>query len=476
MVSAFATPAINHSQDKTDNVLSDQPLNVSVTPTIIMTHDGTPPPTKTPKPMTTFGPTDGLFIYPTTEPATEITSTSARLNANRGMFIVSYYKGTTNEAKYIRPSIWFTYWEESKPETAISTAFSSIDTSNSHFSQVVSGLKPATAYSYMVEQSTTGSVANIVSFKTLPAEGFIYGDVDGDKEVTSTDYAYMKRYLLGTVSEFPSSNGLIAADLDGDMAVTSTDYSILKRYLLGKIIELPYHPTSTPGNPDTSTTPPTPPTTVTPTPGIVTVGEDKMEIYPVTNITATSATVSGKLYMKEFISPRLLYDINLKQTCKETVTGNLVKETNDFGFWRERSLGFDLKDLKPDTDYTCTFDAMGNGIKSITFRTKKLEGIFTQPAYDITETSAVISGSFYGAAVPEDIRIDTIISLYYWEKNNPENKTFAGNAVGRESVSITRKIENLIPNTEYEYIAILGNNVNTTNPNIKGEIKSFKTN
>lgn len=64
---------------------------------------------------------------------------------------------------------------------------------------------------------------------------FKYGDLDGDFEVTSTDFTLLKRYMLKIITEFPSPNGLKAADLDGDSEITSTDYTLLKRYIL-KII------------------------------------------------------------------------------------------------------------------------------------------------------------------------------------------------------------------------------------------------
>ena len=67
----------------------------------------------------------------------------------------------------------------------------------------------------------------------------MYGDVDGDGEVTSTDYAYVKRYLLGLIYVFPSEKGLLAADVDADREITSTDYAYIKRYLLGIINEFP---------------------------------------------------------------------------------------------------------------------------------------------------------------------------------------------------------------------------------------------
>ena len=60
-----------------------------------------------------------------------------------------------------------------------------------------------------------------------------YGDVNGDGELNSIDFALMKKVLLG----MDLSNMTFdydAADLDGDGSFTSTDYGLLNQYLLGK--------------------------------------------------------------------------------------------------------------------------------------------------------------------------------------------------------------------------------------------------
>ncbi|GAE88270.1 mannan endo-1,4-beta-mannosidase [Acetivibrio straminisolvens JCM 21531] len=66
---------------------------------------------------------------------------------------------------------------------------------------------------------------------------FLYGDLNGDKKVNSTDLSYMKRYIL----KITPSLGLPerVADLNQDSRVNSTDYSILQRYLLRIIPNLP---------------------------------------------------------------------------------------------------------------------------------------------------------------------------------------------------------------------------------------------
>lgn len=67
----------------------------------------------------------------------------------------------------------------------------------------------------------------------------IYGDVNGDGDVNSLDYGYMKSYLLGRIKEFPVYNGDKVADLDGDGRITSIDCAYMKLYLLGRINKFP---------------------------------------------------------------------------------------------------------------------------------------------------------------------------------------------------------------------------------------------
>jgi len=63
----------------------------------------------------------------------------------------------------------------------------------------------------------------------------MYGDLNSDKKVNSTDVSLFKRYLL----ELTDDINVDAADLNLDKRINSTDFSILKRYVLEIITELP---------------------------------------------------------------------------------------------------------------------------------------------------------------------------------------------------------------------------------------------
>jgi len=66
---------------------------------------------------------------------------------------------------------------------------------------------------------------------------FVYGDLNGDKKVNSTDLSYMKRYILRIIRSLGLPERV--ADLNQDSRINSTDYSILQRYLLRTIPSLP---------------------------------------------------------------------------------------------------------------------------------------------------------------------------------------------------------------------------------------------
>jgi len=72
---------------------------------------------------------------------------------------------------------------------------------------------------------------------TPPDTQIVYGDLNGDQKVTSTDYTMLKRYLMKSIDRFNTSEQ--AADLNRDGKINSTDLTILKRYLLYSIPSLP---------------------------------------------------------------------------------------------------------------------------------------------------------------------------------------------------------------------------------------------
>lgn len=106
---------------------------------------------------------------------------------------------------------------------------------------------------WLIEMYTSDyciTLDELPDLKTYPITGFepsptppqgetVIGDVNGDDNINSIDYGYLKMYLLGKIKEFPTDNGLKAADVNGDGSINSIDFAYMKSYLLGKIKEFP---------------------------------------------------------------------------------------------------------------------------------------------------------------------------------------------------------------------------------------------
>ncbi|ODM26686.1 pectin esterase [Clostridium sp. Bc-iso-3] len=85
--------------------------------------------------------------------------------------------------------------------------------------------------------TSSGVVNYIVIIKQSNQKSIIYGDLNGNGTVDSTDYTLLKRYILKQIN-LPQDK-IEAADLNRNGSVDSIDYSILKRFLLKIITQLP---------------------------------------------------------------------------------------------------------------------------------------------------------------------------------------------------------------------------------------------
>lgn len=92
---------------------------------------------------------------------------------------------------------------------------------------------------YLKFTGGSGTLFNINYWKFNAATTAKVGDVNGDTVIDALDYALLKQYLLGTVSDLPVEDDLYAADLDGDGSINALDLSLLKQYLLGTITSFP---------------------------------------------------------------------------------------------------------------------------------------------------------------------------------------------------------------------------------------------
>ncbi len=89
--------------------------------------------------------------------------------------------------------------------------------------------------SFELSRVVPTTVGSIITVKSL-----LVGDVNGDNLFDVTDLGYLKLYLLGKITSFPSPYGMNAGNVDGQGTVPDvTDYGYMKLRLLGKIAKFP---------------------------------------------------------------------------------------------------------------------------------------------------------------------------------------------------------------------------------------------
>lgn len=80
------------------------------------------------------------------------------------------------------------------------------------------------------------------------------GDLNGDNDVNSIDYALMRSFLLGTIKDFPIEDDMWSADTSGDGEINSIDFGLMRKFILGMIKVFPKTDSSAP-TPTTISTP-----------------------------------------------------------------------------------------------------------------------------------------------------------------------------------------------------------------------------
>ncbi|HOM01358.1 MAG TPA: glycoside hydrolase family 9 protein [Acetivibrio sp.] len=82
------------------------------------------------------------------------------------------------------------------------------------------------------------ALAGFVNYNPAETE-VLYGDVNDDGKINSSDLTLLKRYVLRIVSDLPSSKAKKNADVNRDGKINSSDVTIISRYLLKIIDKLP---------------------------------------------------------------------------------------------------------------------------------------------------------------------------------------------------------------------------------------------
>ncbi|NLL05618.1 MAG: alpha-2-macroglobulin [Clostridiaceae bacterium] len=80
-------------------------------------------------------------------------------------------------------------------------------------------------------------IEDLPSPTPTPTEDILYGDLNGDDEVNSIDFALIRMYLLGLKSQLPTPDKY--GDLNGDGYIDALDLGLLRQYLLGYIKKFP---------------------------------------------------------------------------------------------------------------------------------------------------------------------------------------------------------------------------------------------
>jgi len=71
------------------------------------------------------------------------------------------------------------------------------------------------------------------------ADIFIYGDVDGNGQCNSIDFAYLNMYLSGQIKNLPGAYSAISVDVDASGEINSIDLAHFRLYMLGNTSKFP---------------------------------------------------------------------------------------------------------------------------------------------------------------------------------------------------------------------------------------------
>lgn len=152
---------------------------------------------------------------------------------------------------------------------------------------------------------------------------FIYGDVTGDNKVNSIDFATMRQYLLGMISEFKYENGIKAADVDGNGVFNSIDFAYERQYLLRIIKDFPVNISA----------PATPTGGVTPTPSPDDFSQVKPTNVEVDIIDSNSITISWDEVDGAIVYEIYRDDVIVDTTLMPVYWASGLEEGKDYEFF-----------------------------------------------------------------------------------------------------------------------------------------------
>ena len=106
-------------------------------------------------------------------------------------------------------------------------------TSGSGRFTVGKSVQDPTTGKYSVQDAFTG----VATSNKYGADDVLWGDVDGDGEVTMSDVLMVYNFAMGDLN--PSAEQILAADVDGDEEITMSDVLLIYNYSMGDISKFP---------------------------------------------------------------------------------------------------------------------------------------------------------------------------------------------------------------------------------------------
>lgn len=154
-------------------------------------------------------------------------------NANSGDTggLVMHDFSTWDEEKYalLKPALW----QDSSGKFIGLDHQTPLGSNGISLGEYYGGAPRPTPTSSASDPTPTTSVA-----PSTPTSGnILYGDINDDESVNSTDYSLLRRHLLGVT--ITTEINTTVADVNADGSLNSTDYALMRRYLLGTIEKFP---------------------------------------------------------------------------------------------------------------------------------------------------------------------------------------------------------------------------------------------
>jgi len=246
----------------------------------------------------------------------------------------------------------------------------------------------------------------ITSDITLTAKWRLYGDVDDDNRVNTTDATLLARHLAGGWENLEIN--LLNADVNADDRVNTSDRTILRRFLVGWLgyEVLPYRPINTSMLMNLSTRSSE---SVSPT---ISVSNLSGKVGDIVNVPITiennPGIISMRLYLDYDASKLELVGVKNGTVLGDPVHGNNLNKMPYTLFWPDNGntnnitgngeiakLQFRIKEATPVTPITLTYDLADDDIHNFNLQPVEfvvVNGSISSESAPVTTYSATVNG------------------------------------------------------------------------------------